>query len=103
MYIQSQIGWLQSAKLRLLLNKEIRTQQQILNQILGLGNIEANSTGDLESDLTIRVGKDNEDTCQIISEVILISLIKIVKTRSHLTNLVPAAPEVVLSTVQLFL
>lgn len=34
-----------------------------LKQILNLGNIEANSTGDLESDLTIRVGKDwVEDT-----------------------------------------
>lgn len=29
-----------------------------LKQILGLGDIEASSTGDLESDLTIRVGKD---------------------------------------------
>ena len=29
-----------------------------LKKILGLGNIEANSTGDLESHLTIRVGKD---------------------------------------------
>lgn len=36
-------------------NKDAATN---LNQILGLGNIEANSTGDLESDLTIRVGKD---------------------------------------------
>jgi len=27
-------------------------------KILGLGNIEASSTGDLESHLTIRVGKD---------------------------------------------
>lgn len=41
-------------------NKDAATN---LNQILGLGNIEANSTGDLESDLTIRVGKDwVEDT-----------------------------------------
>jgi len=29
-----------------------------LKKILGLGNIEASSTGDLESHLTIRVGKD---------------------------------------------
>ena len=29
-----------------------------LKKVLGLGNIESNSTGDLESQLTIRVGKD---------------------------------------------
>lgn len=32
-----------------------------LKNILGLGNIEADSTGDLESNLTIRVGKDWDD------------------------------------------
>jgi LCP family protein required for cell wall assembly len=36
-------------------NKDAATN---LKQVLGLGNIEASSTGDLESDLTIRVGKD---------------------------------------------
>jgi LCP family protein required for cell wall assembly len=33
-----------------------------LKKVLGLGNIESNSTGDLESQLTIRVGKDWVDT-----------------------------------------
>jgi len=29
-----------------------------VQQVLGLGEVEATSTGDLESDLTIRVGED---------------------------------------------
>jgi hypothetical protein len=33
-----------------------------LKRILGLGRIEASSTGDIESDLTIRVGEDWMET-----------------------------------------